>query len=155
MAKRAVTRELVGMVVCSSYVTHQKVISYSATFSCTLLQSHTGNSRRSHPSRRWVTNRSQSITGQSGVGRKCITLLGPWFWFWGPSLYRQTYEWCARVTSSQVCRGAVASRSLLLLGQLHTLCLLVCQSLPDIEVKGLKTAHESKKFRIFHLVNRS
>ena len=29
MAKIAVTRELVGKVVCSSYVTHQKVISYS------------------------------------------------------------------------------------------------------------------------------
>ena len=29
MAKLAVTRELVGKVICSSYVTHQKVISYS------------------------------------------------------------------------------------------------------------------------------
>ena len=29
MAKLAFTRELVGRVICSSYVTHQKVISYS------------------------------------------------------------------------------------------------------------------------------
>ena len=166
MAKLAVTRELVGNVVCFSYVTRQKVISYSwilaitraysplkstsstiafnrqkrswnlsisfasdptrswiilwsqvfagwqwftrlprmsfATvvsrsqvtlvfcffISCKILPSDTGNSRRSRSGRRSVANRSQSITGQSGVGRKCITAVGPWSWFWGPSLCR-------------------------------------------------------------------
>ena len=54
-------------------------------------------------------------------------------------------------------------KSLLSLGQLYTFCLLVCQSLPNIDVnaslrsndKSLTTAHESKKSRIFQLVNRS
>ena len=54
-------------------------------------------------------------------------------------------------------------KSLLLLGQLYTFCLLVCQSLPDMDVnaslrsddKTLTTAHESKKSRIFQLVNQS
>ena len=154
MAKLTVTRELVGKVVCSSYVTHQKIISYSLILaitraylplkstsstiafnhekrsfvsdpscywillwsqvfagwswftrfprmsfdtvvsrsqftpeffiSCKLLPSDTGNSRRSRPGRRSVANRSQSITGQSEVGCKCITAVGPWLWFWGP-----------------------------------------------------------------------
>ena len=158
-----VTRELVGKVVCSSYVTHQKVISYSwilaiiraysplkSTSSTTvfnrqngrgtcqfhlrvtqhaagssfgrnlrrsvvnhsaapyvirhdrksvashswhffiswkLLLSQTSNSMRSRPGRGSVVNRSQS-KGQSEVGRKCITAVGPWLWFWGPSLCR-------------------------------------------------------------------
>ena len=164
MAKLAVTRELVGKVVCSSYVTQQKVISDSWVLSITrayspmkstsstiafnrhkrpwnlsislasdptrswillwsqvfagwswftrlprmsfstvvsrsqvtleifisreLVPSDTGNSRRSRPGRRSVANRSESITGQSEVGRKCITAVGPWSWFWGPSLCR-------------------------------------------------------------------
>ena len=54
-------------------------------------------------------------------------------------------------------------RSLLLLGQLYAFCFLVCQSLPNIDVNAslrssdinLTTAHESKKPRIFQLVNRS
>ena len=54
-------------------------------------------------------------------------------------------------------------KSLLLLGQLYTLCLLAYQSLPETDVnassrsddKSLTTAHESKKSRIFQLVNRS
>ena len=50
--------------------------------------SHTRNSRRSRPGRRSVTNRSQGIMCQSGVGRKCITAVGPWLWFWGPGLCR-------------------------------------------------------------------
>ena len=44
---------------------------------------------------------------------------------------------------------------------LHILCLLVCQSLPNIDVNAslrpndnsLTTAHESKKSRIFQLVS--
>ena len=59
-------------------------------------------------------------------------------------------SWCGR-------------KSLLLLGQLYTFCFLVRQSLPQIDVnaslrsggKSLTTAHESKKSRIFQLVNRS
>ena len=154
MTKLVVTRELVGKVVCSSYVTHKKVISYSWILaitrahsplkstsstiafnrqkrswnlsislasdptrswillwsqvfvgwswfillprmpfgtvvnrsqvtleiftSCKLLPSDTGNSRRSRPGRRSVANRSQSITCQLEVGRKCITAVGPW-----------------------------------------------------------------------------
>ena len=54
-------------------------------------------------------------------------------------------------------------KSLLLLGQLYTFCFLVCQSLPNIDVDvslrsndiNSTTAHESKKSRIFQLVNRS
>ena len=153
MARLAVTRELVGNVVCSSYVAHQKVKSYSwilainraysplkstssttafnhqngcrtcqlhlrvrlnsqldpplvaslcrlvvlhsvASYviryghksvashslfffiSITPLLSDTGNSRRSRHSRRSVSNRSQSITSQSKVDRKCITASG-------------------------------------------------------------------------------
>ena len=60
-------------------------------------------------------------------------------------------SWCGR-------------KSLLLFGQLYTFCFLVCQSLPQIDVnasclrsddKSLTTAHESKKSRIYHLVNQS
>ena len=48
-------------------------------------------------------------------------------------------------------------KSLLLLGQFYTFCLLVCQSLPHFDVnanlrsdeKSSTTAHESKKSRIF------
>ena len=155
MAKLAVIRELVDKVVCSSHVTHQKVISYSwmlaitrtylplkstsptiafnnsktvlqlANFtcewpnsqldtpfatshcrllvvhpvasyvvrhghinrsqvtldiliSCKLLPSDTGNLRRSRQGRMSVVNRSQSITGHSEVGRKCVAAVGPW-----------------------------------------------------------------------------
>ena len=54
-------------------------------------------------------------------------------------------------------------KSLLLLGQLYNFCLLVCQSLPEIDVnaslgsddKSLTTVPESKKSRIFQLVNLS
>ena len=54
-------------------------------------------------------------------------------------------------------------KSLFLLGQLYTFCLLVCLSLSDIDVnaslrsddKSLATAQESKKSRIIQLVNRS
>ena len=164
MAKLAVTRELVGKVVCSSYVTHQKVISYPWVLAITqayspikstnstiafnrqkrpwnlsislasdptrswillwsqvfagwswftrlprmpfstvvsrsqvtleifisrkLVLNDTGNSRRSRPGRRSVANRSESIIGQSEVGRRCITAVRPWSWFWGPSLCR-------------------------------------------------------------------
>ena len=79
--------------------------------SCKLLPRDTCNSRRSRPSGRLVAYRSQSITGQSEVSRKCITAVGPWLWLWGPSLYRSTYEGCARMASSQFCRGAVESHS--------------------------------------------
>ena len=58
-------------------------------------------------------------------------------------------SWCSR-------------KSLLSLGELYTFCLLVCQSLPEIDVNvSLRsddktlTAHESKKSGIFQLVNRS
>ena len=71
-----------GTVVSRSQITLEIFIS------CKLLPSDTVNSRRSRPGRRSVTNRSQSIIGQSEVGRKCITAVGPWSWFWGLSLWR-------------------------------------------------------------------
>ena len=211
MAKLAVTRELVGKVVWSSYATHQKVISYSwipeiahwnrqgprsllsvkegrgtcqfhlrvtqlaagSSFgrwslqvgrnslgclvcrsahmlqvtleifiSCKLLPSDTGNSGRSLPGRRSVANLSQSITGPEfmpiGLRMACE----------GREL--TSLSWCGR-------------KSLLLLGQLCTFCLLVYQSVPETDVnaslpsddKSLTTAHESNKCRSLQLVNRS
>ena len=62
-----------------------------------LLPNDTGNSGRSRPGRMSVANRSQSITGQSEVGRKCITTVGPWLWFWGkfmPVDLRMACEGC-------------------------------------------------------------
>ena len=52
-------------------------------------------------------------------------------------------------------------KSLLLLYELYNFCLMVCQSLPDIDVNAslrsddnsLMTAHESKKSIIFQIVN--
>ena len=237
MVKLAVTRELVGKVVCSSYVTHQKVISYSwivaitraysplkstsstITFnrqkrswnlsislasnptcscillwsqvfvgwswftrlppmsfgtvvnrsqvtleifiSCKLLPSDTGSSRRSRLGRRSVANRSQSITGQWEVdGVSSVSLRSGRGRSSGPEFMP--------IDLRMVCEGReLASQSwcsrkpLLLLGQLYTFCLLVCQSLPEIDVnaslrsddKSLTT--ESKKSRIFQLVNQS
>ena len=64
-----------------------------------------------------------------------------------------------------VCKGRELSslswcgrQSLLLLGQLYTFCLLVCQSLHEIDVnarlrsddKSLMTAHESKNPEFFN-----
>ena len=164
MAKLAVASELIGKVGCSSYVTHQRVISYSlilaitwaysplkstrstTAFNCQkqswnlsislasdttrswillwsqvfagwswftrlprmlfstviswsqvtleifisykLLPSDAVNWRPSCPGRRLVAHQSQSITGQSEVGRKCIMAVGSWSWLWGPSLCR-------------------------------------------------------------------
>ena len=87
-------------------------------------------------------------------GRAEVVVLGPEFM---PNNLRMACEgrelaslsWCGR-------------KSLSLLGQLYTFCLLVCQSLPEIDVNvslrsndSITTAHESKKSRIFQLVNRS
>ena len=47
--------------------------------------SQTGNSRRSRQGRGSVAKQSQSITGQSEAGHKCITMVWLWLWFWGPS----------------------------------------------------------------------
>ena len=68
--------------------------------------------------------------------------------------------WGSRARKSVVVRSQVS----LIIGHLYTCCLLVCQSLPDIDVnikaslragdKSLTTAHESKKSIIFQLVNR-
>ena len=63
-------------------------ILWCLVISCKLLQSHTGNSRRSRPDRTSVADQSQSITCQLEVGRKCIMAVGLWLWFWGPSLCR-------------------------------------------------------------------
>ena len=82
-----------------------------------------------------------------------VVVLGPGFMLIdlrmaceGPEL--ASLSWCGR-------------KSLLLLGQLYTFCLLICQSLPNIDVKAslrsddksLTTAQESKKSRFFLLVN--
>ena len=88
-------------------------------------------------------------------GRASVVVLGPEFMTIDLRMACEGRElaslsWCGR-------------KSLLLLRQLCTFCLLVCQSLPEIDVnaglrsddKSLATAHESKKSRIFQLVNRS
>ena len=61
-----------GTVVNRSQVTLKIFIS------CKLLPSQTGNSRRARPGRGSAANRSQNITGQSEVGRKCFTAVGSW-----------------------------------------------------------------------------
>ena len=133
-----------GTIVSRSQVTLEIFIS------CKLLPSQTSNSRRSRPGRGSVAYRSQSITGQSEVA----------------SVSRRSGRGCdsgARVYADRLTNGCegreLASlpwcdrKSLLLLGQLYTFCLLVCQSLPNIDVnaslrsndKSLTTAHVSKK----------
>ena len=97
-------RLVVNHSMASYAIRHDRksVANHSWIFiSCKLLPSQTGNSRRSRPGSGSVDNRSQSITSQSEVGRKCITAAGPLLWFWGLSLWRQTNEWRARVASSQ------------------------------------------------------
>ena len=75
-------RMSLGTVVNRSQVTLEIFIS------CSLLPSDTCNTRRSRPGHRSVVNWSHSITDQLEVGRKCITAVGSWLWFWGPSLCR-------------------------------------------------------------------
>ena len=70
-----------------------------------------------------------------------------------------------RLTNGVRSRKSVVVRSqvTLITWQLYAFCLLVCQSLPNIDVnaslrsndKSLTTAYESKKSIIFQLVNRS
>ena len=69
-------------------IVNRSQVSIEIFISCKLLPSQTGNSRRSRPSLGSVADLSQNITGQSEFGRKCITAVGPWLWFWGPSLCR-------------------------------------------------------------------
>ena len=125
-----------------------------------LLPSHTGNSRWSCPDSRSVANRSQasqvSRWSVASVSRRSDHGCGS-----GARVYADrrmackdhgfaSLSWCGRKTH-------------LLLGQLYTFCLLVCQLLPDIDInallqsddKSLTTAHKYKKSRIFLLVHRS
>ena len=87
MTKLVVTRELVGKVVCSSYVTHQKVISYSwihaitraysslKSTSSTIAFNRQKRSRNlsvslaSDPTRSWILLWSQIFTGRSQITR--------------------------------------------------------------------------------------
>ena len=87
MAKLAVTRELVGKVVCSSYVTHQKVISYywilTITRAYSPLKSTSSTiafnrqkrswnlsiSLASDPTRSWILHWSQVFVGWSWFTR--------------------------------------------------------------------------------------
>ena len=56
-----------------------QLVSYrEVEFNETSLIAYPWYARRSRPGRRSVANRSQSITGQSKVGGKCITAVGPW-----------------------------------------------------------------------------
>ena len=206
MAKLAVTRELVGKVVCSPYVIHQKIISYSwilaitraysllkstsstiafnrqkrswnlsvslasdptrswvllwsqvfagwswftrlprmsfgtvvsrslvtleVVISCKLVPSDTGNSRRSRPGRRSVAKHHRSVGDRSHVyhGGRAVVVLGPEFM---PIDLRMACEGCELASVSWCGR-----KSLWLLGQLYTFCLLVCQSLPEIDVNA-------------------
>ena len=216
------TRGLVGKVVCSSYVTHQKVISCSWILAITRVyspwkstSSTTAFNRQktvvelinfirlwSHVFAGWslitwwprisfgtIINRSLSkflyhanfcrvrqvtrggraqVVSRSLIGRKAphvnrrsqvyhggraaVVILGPEVM---PIDLRMTCEgrelaslsWCDR-------------KSLLLLSQLYAFCLLVCQSLPNVDVKAnlrsndknLTSAHESKKSRSFQLL---
>ena len=79
-------------------VAHRSHVTFEIFILCKLLRIHTGNSKRSSPGRRSVINRSQSITGQSKVGRKCITVVGPGLWFWGLRERRElaSLSWCGR-----------------------------------------------------------
>ena len=82
-------RLVVNHSVISYVIRHgRKSVTLEIFISCKLLPSQTVNSRRSRPGRGSAVNRSQNITGQSEVGRKCITAVGLWLWFWGPSLCR-------------------------------------------------------------------
>ena len=99
-----------------------------------------------------------SVGGWSQVhygGRAVVVVLGPEFMPIDLRLLCEGRElaslsWCGR-------------KSLLILDQLYTFCLFVSQSLPEIDVNAslrfgdnsLTTAYESKKSRIFQLVNRS
>ena len=105
-----------------------------------------------------VAKHHRSVGCRSQVyhdGRAVIVVLGPEFMSID---LRMACEGCQLASLSWCGR-----KSLLLHGQWYTFCLLVCQSLPDIAVnaslrsddKNLTTAHESKKSRIFQLVNRS
>ena len=138
----------------ASYVLYWSQVTLEIFISWKLLSSDTGNSRRSHPGHRSVTHWSQSITMYHS-GQAVVVVLGPKFMPIDLQMACESHNlislsWCGH-------------KSLLSLGQLYTLCLLVCQSLPDIDVntslwsddKSLMTAHESKKSRIFQLVNRS
>ena len=58
-------------------VVNRSQVALEIFISCKLLPSQTGNSRRSRPGRGSVANRSHGITGQSEVGHKCITAIGP------------------------------------------------------------------------------
>ena len=135
-------------------VLNRSQVTLEIFISCKLLLSDTGNSSR------WLIGRkaSQVTRGRSQVyhgGRVVVVVLGPEFMAIDLRMACEGRElaslsWCSR-------------KSLLLLGQLYTFCLLVCQSLPEIDVnaslrsddKSLTTAHESKKSRIFQLENRS
>ena len=86
------------------------------------------------------------VVGRSLIGRKAL------------QVSQRSVASVSRRSGRGCCR-----KSLLLLGQLNTFCFLVCQSLSNIDVnaslrsddKSFTTARESKKSKIFQLVNRS
>ena len=115
-----------GTVVNWSQVTLEMFMS------CKILRD-TGNLRRSRPGRRSLANpkHHRSVGGRSQVyhgGRAVVVVLGPEFM---PIELRMACEGCELVSQSWCSR-----KSLLLHGQLYTFCLLVCQSLPEIDVKA-------------------
>ena len=141
-----------------STVVNRSQVTLEIFISCNRLPSDTSNSMRSHPGRRSVANHHRSVGGRSQVyhgGRVVVVVLWPEFM---PIDLRMVCERCELASLSWCDR-----KSLLLLGELYTFCLLVCQSLPDFDVnaslrsddKSLTIAHESKKSRNFQLVNRS
>ena len=94
---------------------------------------------RSWVGRQSVAKHHRSVGGQSQVyhsGRAMVLVLGPEFM---PINLRMACEgrelaslsWCDR-------------KSLLLLGQLCTFCLLVCQSLPNIDVNASLRSNDNK-----------
>ena len=144
---------LVVIHLMASYVILHGCKSVAIFISCKLLLSHTGNSRRLRPGHRsFFTNWSQNITSHSKVyhrSRAVVVVL------WPESMPIDLWMACdgCKLTSLLW----FDRKSLLLLGQLYTFCLLVCQSLPSIVVNTsllsddriLITAHKSKKSRIF------
>ena len=154
---------VVNHSMASYVIRHNRKSVASHSWNFYLMQTfadQTGNSKRSLPGRWSVANRPQSVTGRRSVtslsrqsGRGCDS---------GDRDLRIDLRMaceCRELASLSLCDR----KSLLLLGQLYTFCLLVCQSLSNIDVnaslgsndKSLTTAHESKKSRYFQLVNRS
>ena len=129
--------------------------------SCKLLSSLTGNSRRLRPGHGWSLIRRKA----SDISRRSFASVSQWS---GHECDSGAWVYADKLTNgmqgSRACKSVMVQlKSLLLLGQSYIFCLLVCQSLSNIDVnsslrsnnKSSMTTHEPKKSRIFQLENRS